>query len=58
MSSIKQSFDANYERNYKALNRKENEYPEFQLAMNKKLDSGEVFPTLIATARSGTETLL
>lgn len=44
MSSIKQSFDANYERNYIALNRKENEYPEFQLVMYKKLDSGEVFP--------------
>lgn len=44
ISKIKQSFDGNYEQYYEALNRKEEDYPEFLLTMFKKIDSGELFP--------------
>lgn len=44
MSNIKHNYDENYEQYYEALNRKEDEYPEYQLKMFKKIDSGELFP--------------
>lgn len=44
VSEIKEFFYEGYEREYEALNRKEDEYPEYQLKMFKKIDSGELFP--------------
>lgn len=44
VSEIKEFFYEGYEREYEALNKKEDEYPEYQLKMFKKIDSGELFP--------------
>ncbi|MDO4864488.1 MAG: hypothetical protein Q4A05_09990 [Ruminococcus sp.] len=41
---VKDSFDKSYELQYEALNRKTEDYPDYQLEMFEKIDAGELFP--------------